>query len=55
MKIRWLAFLLVLCILAAGHAHAQAWEDVNPAAAGWSVEKLEAAGRNLDRLSRQRS
>jgi CubicO group peptidase (beta-lactamase class C family) len=36
------ALLLVIGILVAGKVHAQAWEDVNPVAAGWSAERLEA-------------
>ncbi|MFI0845496.1 serine hydrolase domain-containing protein [Mesorhizobium sp. IMUNJ 23232] len=40
--VRRFALLLVLGILVAGKAQAQAWEDVNPAVAGWSAERLEA-------------
>lgn len=43
MFIRRFAFLLVLGILVAGTAHAQTWEDIDPMAAGWSLERLEAA------------
>ena len=43
MLIRRFAFLLVLGILVAGTVRAQTWEDIDPMAAGWSVERLEAA------------
>ena len=43
MMIRPFAVLLVVGILVAGKAHGQAWEDVDPVAAGWSAERLEAA------------
>ncbi|MCJ8148240.1 serine hydrolase domain-containing protein [Shinella sedimenti] len=40
---RHFAFLLFVTILMSAQARAQAWEDVDPAVAGWSVERLEAA------------
>lgn len=43
MLIRRFLLLLVLGILVAGKAYAQAWEDIDPTAAGWSAERLEAA------------
>ncbi len=43
MFIRRFAFLLVLGVFVAGTVHAQAWEDIDPVAAGWSAERLEAA------------
>ena len=43
MFIRRFAFLLVLGILLAGTAHGQTWEDIDPIAAGWSAERLDAA------------
>ncbi|MEV5058024.1 serine hydrolase [Agrobacterium radiobacter] len=43
MLIRRFALLLVLGILIASNAYAQTWEDINPIAAGWSAERLEAA------------
>lgn len=43
MFIRRFAFLLVLGILVAGTAHSQAWKDIDPIAAGWSAERLDAA------------
>ncbi|WP_421368172.1 serine hydrolase domain-containing protein [Agrobacterium tumefaciens] len=42
MLIRRFALLLVLAILIASKAYAQTWEDINPIAAGWSAERLEA-------------
>lgn len=36
-------FLLVIGFLAVGGASAQAWEDIDPATAGWSTKRLEAA------------
>lgn len=43
MFIRRFAGLLVVCILVAGTAHAQTWEDIDPTAAGWSAGRLDAA------------
>ncbi len=43
MFIRRFAYLLVVGILVAGTARAQTWEDIDPIAAGWSAERLEAA------------
>lgn len=43
MFIRRFALLLVFGILVAGRAHAQMWEDIDPIAAGWSAERLDAA------------
>jgi CubicO group peptidase (beta-lactamase class C family) len=40
-----LALLLVLSILVSGTAYAQAWQDIDPVAAGWSAERLETARR----------
>lgn len=40
---RHFAFVLFVSVLMSAQAHAQAWEDVDPAVAGWSVERLEAA------------
>jgi CubicO group peptidase (beta-lactamase class C family) len=42
MFIRRFAFLFVLGILVAGTARAQTWEDIDPVAAGWSAERLDA-------------
>lgn len=43
MFIRRVAVLLVLGIFVAGAARAQTWEDIDPMAAGWSAERLDAA------------
>ncbi|WP_442582241.1 serine hydrolase domain-containing protein [Mesorhizobium sp. ASY16-5R] len=43
-KIR-LAFLLVIGVLIAGNASAQAWQEVDPTTLGWSADRLEAARR----------
>lgn len=43
MFIRRFALLLALGILVAGTSHAQTWEDIDPIAAGWSAERLDAA------------
>lgn len=37
--------LLIVGLLIAGNASAQAWEDIDPAAAGWSAKRLDAARR----------
>jgi CubicO group peptidase (beta-lactamase class C family) len=43
MFIRRFAFLIAWGVLVAATAHGQTWEDINPVAAGWSAERLEAA------------
>lgn len=50
MFIQRFALLLVLAILLAGKAHAQSWEDIDPVAAGWSVERLETARLQAKKL-----
>lgn len=42
--------LLVIAALTGGTARAEAWQDVNPSLAGWSVDKLEAAKRHSTEL-----
>jgi CubicO group peptidase (beta-lactamase class C family) len=37
------AFLLLIAMLSAGHASAQAWREVDPAAVGWSTDRLQVA------------
>ncbi|NTB87774.1 serine hydrolase domain-containing protein [Agrobacterium tumefaciens] len=43
MFFRRFTLLFFLCILAAGTAHPQTWEDINPINAGWSAARLETA------------
>ncbi|MCD1263885.1 amide hydrolase [Shinella sumterensis] len=47
---RYVACLLFVSVLISGQARAQAWEDVDPAAAGWSVERLAAARLQAEKL-----
>jgi CubicO group peptidase (beta-lactamase class C family) len=48
-KVR-VAFLLVIGILIAGNARAQAWQEVNPTTLGWSADRLEVAKRHSKAL-----
>ena len=43
MPLRQFVFLLIIGILITGNAQAQAWKDIDPSLAGWSVKRLEAA------------
>lgn len=50
MLIRRFIVLLFFGILVAGNAHAQAWENIDPATAGWSVKELESARKEFRSL-----
>jgi len=38
-------FVLIATLLIGGHAHAQAWQEVDPASVGWSADRLAEAKR----------